>query len=668
MTTLPFSFRYRDHDSRDLLDRWSSTTTSTGGDGREQTVETWADPDSGLRVDLIGDSYAGHDVTTWRARFRNESDSALPAVTDVLAVDRTWEGAGQDWTIRTASGSVAVATDFEPRDLPFDDGSFRVFTTDGGRSTDGVLDLSGGTAVTGAWPYFNIDFGGSGVIVALGWPGQWAAELEHSGSALRVRGGVSTTPFADGQRIIGDEPLTAMPLGAGESFETPWMAAMPWAGGDWIDAQNAWRRWMVAHVLPEAKGGPVRPMAPAQANDYFVGQIDTVDDELAWINSYGENHATSATGGVHDHWWIDAGWYETPEWTDPPTAWIPVGTWEPDAERFPDGLTPALARARELGMRTIVWFEPERVMPGTWLYEEHPQWLLGPVEGYPHFDSKAALLDFGNEEALAWAIDHFDGLIKSQGIDVYREDFNISPLQFWNASDADGERGTRQIRYIEGHLTFWRALIERNPGLLIDNCASGGRRMDLLSATLSVPLLRSDWVHDATGNQAHTFGVSLWAPFTGTGAHASGVDLDYRDLEYRARSAMAPSFLFTVDPREDAADWAGLNRLASEWASVNDAYLGDYYPLTPYSVAEDAHLAYQFHGDGAGFVQAFRRMNSAEAALSLTLRGLDADAEYEFHDHADGRTWTARGVEASALELELPVAPSATTVAYRRLV
>ena len=27
-------------------------------------------------------------------------------------------------------------------------------------------------------------------------------------------------------------------------------------------------------------------------------------------------------------------------------------------------------------MKILVWFEPERVAPGTWLYEEHPEWLL----------------------------------------------------------------------------------------------------------------------------------------------------------------------------------------------------------------------------------------------------------------------------------------------------
>jgi alpha-galactosidase len=661
MTTVPFSFRYGGRDSRELLERWPSSSTTTATRHGSETTRTWLDPHSGLSVSWAHADYDGHDARTWRVVFANRGDDVLPPLVDTLAVDRLWNGAGDDWRIRTASGSTAVATDFEPQEIALADGSFRVFSPVGGRPTDGVVDPDAGTAVGGAWPYFNIDFGGSGVIVALGWPGQWGAEIARDGDALSVRGGVTTGGCGDGEHLT-DSVLTTISLTAGESFETPWMAELPWAGGDWVDAQNRWRRWLIACVLPSGATGALRPIAPAQANDHFIGQIDTVDDELEWINSYGDHASTAAGGGVHDHWWIDAGWYETPEWPDPVTAWVPVGTWAPAADRFPDGLAPVTARASELGLRTIVWFEPERVMPGTWLYEERREWLLGPVADYPHFDGKAMLLDFGDDDARAWAIDHVDGLIRSQGIGVYREDFNISPLEFWNAADAEGERGHRQVRYVEGHLAFWRALLERNPGLLIDNCASGGRRMDLLSASLSVPLLRSDWVHDGIGNQAHTFGASFWAPFTGTGVHVAGPDLDYR-----ARSGMAPSFMLSIDPRDPDAEWGGMNRLLEEWASINSAYLGDYYPLTPYSVAPDTALAYQFHHGESGFVQAFRRPDCAEATLDLVLRGLHAEAEYEFHDHAAARTWHAEGDAALELRVSLPGAPMATTVSYRRV-
>jgi alpha-galactosidase len=48
-----------------------------------------------------------------------------------------------------------------------------------------------------------------------------------------------------------------------------------------------------------------------------------------------------------------------------------------NTERFPNGLEPLADYVRSLGMGFGLWFEPERVTPGTWLYDKHPEWLLG---------------------------------------------------------------------------------------------------------------------------------------------------------------------------------------------------------------------------------------------------------------------------------------------------
>ena len=77
----------------------------------------------------------------------------------------------------------------------------------------------------------------------------------------------------------------------------------------------------------------------------------------------------------------------------------------------------------------------------------------------------------------------------------------------------------KEIRHIEGLYAFWDYLLERFPGLLIDNCASGGRRLDLETIKRSAPLWRSDYYHydDPDGYQCHNFGLSFFLPFHGTG-------------------------------------------------------------------------------------------------------------------------------------------------------
>ena len=106
-------------------------------------------------------------------------------------------------------------------------------------------------------------------------------------------------------------------------------------------------------------------------------------------------------------------------------AWLNSGTWEIDPDKYPHGFKPFTDWIHERGMQFVLWFEPERVgNPDSWL-GRHPEWLLPGT-------SHGALLDEGNPEALAWLIDHVDGLIKSEGIDWYREDMNgCGPLPAW---------------------------------------------------------------------------------------------------------------------------------------------------------------------------------------------------------------------------------------------
>lgn len=102
-------------------------------------------------------------------------------------------------------------------------------------------------------------------------------------------------------------------------------------------------------------------------------------------------------------------------------------------------------------MRSIVWFEPERMRTETWLHDNHPDWLL---KSSPTLADNF-LLDFTNPDVQDWAIKHIGGLIKNQHIDVYREDFNIDALPFSNYTDPPDRRGITQIRYVDGYLRYW---------------------------------------------------------------------------------------------------------------------------------------------------------------------------------------------------------------------
>jgi alpha-galactosidase len=92
----------------------------------------------------------------------------------------------------------------------------------------------------------------------------------------------------------------------------------------------------------------------------------------------------------------------------------------------------------------------------------------------------------------------------------------MDPLDFWRKNDAPDRQGITEIKHVTGYLAYWDELRRRHPKMLIDSCASGGRRNDLETMRRAVPLWRSDYAFETTGHQCMTHGVSLWLPYHGT--------------------------------------------------------------------------------------------------------------------------------------------------------
>jgi alpha-galactosidase len=329
-----------------------------------------------------------------------------------------------------------------------------------------------------------------------------------------------------------------------------------------------------------------------------------------------------------------------------------------DTQRFPGGLRPICDHAHAKGVKTIVWFEPERVTPGTRLYDEHPDWLLGP-------DGGTKLLNLGHPQARQWLTDHIDRLLTREGIDLYRQDFNIDPLEFWHAADTEDRQGITEIRYVEGYLAYWDELRRRHPDMLIDSCASGGRRNDLETLRRAVPLLRSDYIMEPVGNQCHTYGIAFWYPYYGTGTGSGDIN------PYLLRSVMCPHFTACFDVRRTDLDYAMIRRVMGQWREFAGYYYGDYYPLTSYSLATDVWMAWQFHSpeQGAGLIQAFRRADSYYDSARFPLHGLEPHTVYAVTDldTANMVQMTGRELSEQGLSVAIAERPGSAVITYKKL-
>lgn len=206
-------------------------------------------------------------------------------------------------------------------------------------------------------------------------------------------------------------------------------------------------------------------------------------------------------------------------------------------------------------MRFLAWFEPERAMRGSWLDREHSQWLLRPSGTSPElrYQEKDGfrLLDLGNAEARNWAVEEISHQIREAVIAIYRQDFNLYPAFFWQTNEKTNGVGLNEIHHVDGLYDYLDELARRHPGLIPDNCASGGRRLDFEMMRRYVALWRSDscWGHASFPRnvQAMTHGLSLWLPLQGLGAAATD--------EIALRSGMGGCATFAINFRDFRRLW-----------------------------------------------------------------------------------------------------------------
>ena len=587
-------------------------------DNRIERILMYTHAGTGLVVKCAGIEYLDFPTVEWVVHFKNEGKADTPIISDIQALNARFESGSQDnFLLHHHAGTTVTPRDFEPLDTPMKSGDKLRFAPPGGRPL-GVV-----------FPYYNIEWENEGVIAVVGWPGQWAAEFTRDEAlSLNVRAG---------------QELTHLKLKPGEEIRTPLIVLQFWQG-DRMRSQNVWRRWMIAHSLPRYGGKLPEPMMPEVSGNHFPGLLCNEKDEILFLDRYAEE------GIKPDYWWMDAGWYPNKG------SWSSTGTWEVDKTRFPGGLKAVSDHARSMGIKTIVWFEPERVTPGSWLYENHRDWLLGK-------DGETKLLNLGNPDARKWVTDHTDKIMTQEGIDSYRQDYNIDPLRYWRANDAPDRQGITENHYVTGYLAFWDELRRRKPNMLIDSCASGGHRNDLETMRRAVPLLRSDYIFDPVGEQGHTYGLASWLPYYGTGF----INFD----TYIFRSTMCPNTTLGPDVRRKDIDWPLLRKLIGQWKQVAHYYYGDFYPLTPYNLSSDLWIAWQFDrpDTGEGMVQSFRRTQSPYEAARFRLHGLDPSAEYSLEDFDAPGTVTVSGRDLmdKGLSIALKDQPAAGIVVYKRL-
>jgi len=489
-----------------------------------------------------------------------------------------------------------------------------------------------GTSCWGAFPYMRLRFPQGGVNLAFGWTGTWTARfVKEEGIALAM-----------GQKRC------RMVIRPGETMRIPSLTVIPYEG-DVDAARNTWRRFYFAHILPREQGQLLKPrccmhLFQAGGKPEFTGA--TEENQLAAIDRYLEN------GIRPDVWWIDAGWYPCDY------QWTQTGNWQHNPENFPRGLKPIGDKCRETGMEFLLWFEPERIHKGTEFARTHPGWCLhSVVDGE---DNPNLLVNLAEPACCDYVTDMLDGFIKDYGVDIYRQDFNLRmdrgcPAQCWQETEEDDRIGAVENLHIQGYYRMWDALLARNPGLLIDSCASGGRRNDLETMRRSVPLHYTD-----VGYGNHPIKLKQhrqmfeWIPyFRAHNMNWCAPDGSYAKTNrapdrFSYYAAMAPALTDMTRFDADEQAFALAREMQAIWRKAAQRMLDtDYYPLTECRKRSDDFYAAQFHDPetGTGLVHTLNGATATEEHFVLQLKGLQPDARYILTATEGGRCVTCTGME-----------------------
>ena len=615
----PFSFLYNGVPSASFLKKWKFKTAAgiPSQEGELVKICSWSDPSSGLKVTAEVKSHKAYNAVEWVLRFSNEGKQNSGQISGVKVSDISFRSQARgNFQLQYADGTHVSKADFHPRRKELKAGEDVYMSPPGGRSSDQVF------------PFFNLIApcaeGAQGAMAAVGWTGTWYAD---------IAAGKSGTSIVSGLKNLDTY------LEPGETIRTSSFCLLFYKGENYLAGHNKWRRYMIEIQAPKVDGKPaVYPVScsfnygdPYPCNEY---SCVTESYAIAMMKRFADFGLTPET------FWMDAGWYvhANEYWNNKNWA-NTVGNWIIDEERFPRGLKPVSDVAHSLGAKYMLWFEPERVIKDSYWGRTLKGWMLDA----PGTD--AYLFDLGNPDALDYFCSYIGDFMQRNGIDYYRQDFNMNVDNFWVANDRPGRTGISEIRHITGLYAFWDYLLKRFPNAIIDNCASGGRRIDFETMKRSAPMWRTDYNYgEPLGYQTHTFGLSFFLPLSGT-----GVDKTDR---FSFRSSLGTSVIFNWKVTEPEFDMFEFQRCYKEFFDVRPYFYEDYYPLTLYDdmTVDDIWLAYQLHrpGDESGYVVAFRRELAADDSLEVKFYAVDPDATYQVTDCDTGLTETFTGAQLRA--------------------
>jgi alpha-galactosidase len=296
----------------------------------------------------------------------------------------------------------------------------------------------------------------------LAWAGSWQMEIYRQHDDVCISGGLA-------DRESGHWMKTLAP---GESIESPPAFVSCSTGG--ID--DLCDRLTAMQVEAVAQQPAVEHDLPVVFNEWCTTWGDPSHANLIAI-------ADRLRGSGVRYLVIDAGWYkeENSDWSSG------HGDWNPSRKLFPEGLKATADAIRERGLIPGLWFEMETAGSQSVAFKLGKHFLMR--DGLPVTVRERRFWNLNDPDAIDYLTEKVIDLLESCGFGYLKVDYNETAGLGCDHPDSLGEGLRRQI---EGTYRFFERIRERLPHLVIENCSSGGHRLEPSMFTLTAMSSFSD--------------------------------------------------------------------------------------------------------------------------------------------------------------------------------
>ena len=570
---------------------------------QEETRESW---EKGL---TLRSAYTVSDngICVFRT-LSNPSDSPSPAIDVIKPLRLVFRHPPADWRHIFAHGGTTESAyppkAFTTMESIYNDSTFSIWSHPGGRSSNSFLPL--------LISMKNGEANSPGLFCGMEWSGEWYIRWEAGDPGTSV--------------LNLGIPVDQLVIDPGETLELPAVHIGFFSDPGGPDgATNALRRYLYQAVCPLYEG---ESPLPRVSYDHWFGLGNRIS-----FDSLRAQADRAADMGI-EVFVVDAGWF-------PSGFENGVGNWNRvDEEKFPEGLEPLADYVRGLGMDFGLWFEPERAMEGSQALIDHPDWFfpVGQKKGRQAFH-----LDLTIREAQDYLIELVGGWIKRLDLRWSRWDYNIDPRAFWDKRDPTGKA---QLCYYQGLYRVWDVLMREHPRWMLEQCSSGGRRIDLGTMRRA----HVYWISDHTRNPwmcrymqaranrflpGHLLGSSVAVEQSGDRATIDDASILSRMLGKLAFDGDVAGL--TEQETSLAKSWI------EEFRSLRPLFVQDFYQLFPLPTCADDWDAVQFVSYKGDKSVVFLFAGSSGGRRTFLLCGLRSDAAYGIENRLSGGRTGASG-------------------------